>query len=363
MTQNNRANNNKQGRFGNARDGAVTPRERREAKARIANGFGLRMEDVEDAEYALVDALYDDFNRELIFRRVKGGVGGGGSALYFGTVMGGNSTTTRTPTAEFTGSSLIALPAPFYTDTGELAPYTMPSITDWSDYPQVMPGYIAYGSALPVLPDGLCYVRLERPYTLLGKSWDAGYPPNIVNQITAPPKAITARISSGLNKIIVHWDTELARVSSLGLFHLFDITEDRVVALSSVTKDENKTTINLSKTLDATHAYTLTIDARAVFATQVGTPEHRGRANDPQELSAVFELLSASLVICLNRVGAQSFYAGDLVSIQNTGLEITDSKGVTRAIAEILSNATNARSPHTHIISDFGNDGGIGSLP
>lgn len=351
----------KQGKFKSGREGGLYVGQRRSTKIPTSAQLGLRVVDIDTADKALVSVEYDNQNKELVFKRAP--MSGGGSALYFGTVMGGNSTTTRTPTAEFTGTSLIALPSPFFTDDGELAPYSMPSVTDWDDYPEAMPGYTAYGAALPVLPDGLCYVRLERPYTLLGKSWDAGYPPNIVNQITAPPSAITARISSALNKIVVHWDTELARVSSLGLFHLFDITDDRVISLSSVTKDENKTTINLSKSLDVTHAYDLVIDARAVYATQTGTPEHRGRANNPQELSVVFELLSASLVICLNRVGAQSFYAGDLVSLQNTGIEISDAKGVSRSVAEILSNATNARSPHTHIISEFGNDGGIGSLP
>lgn len=354
----------KHGNVKTAREGALQSGKRQGNRVPLNNSsLGIRIEDVDGATKALTNVFYDGQTKELTFERAPVG-SGGGSALYFGTVMGGNSTTTRTPTADFTGTSLLALPAPFYTDEGELAPYALPKVVDWDDYPDVMPGYAAYGGPLPVLPDGLCYVRLERPYNLLGKSWDAGYPPNIVNQITAPPSAITARVSSSPNKIVVHWDTELARAGSLGLFHLFDITDDnKVISLSSVTKDENTTTINLSKSLDVTHAYSIVMDARAVYATQTGTPEHRGRANSPQELSVVFELLSASMVICLNRVGAQSFYAGDLVSIQHTGIEIGDTKGVSRSVAEILSNATNARSPHTHILSEFGNDGGIGALP
>lgn len=361
--------NSPTGRFGNAIDGAPTPRGRRKGRATLAtSSLGLSIEDIDSADKALVDVYYDPSNKELVFSRAPVS-GGGGSAIYFGTVMGGNSTTTRTPTAEFTGTSLIALPAPFFTDAGELAPYSMPAVTDWDDYPEVMPGYTAYGGALPVLPDGLCYVRLERPYALLGSTWEAGYPPNIVNQVTSPPLAITARVSgSTLNKVVVHFDTELARNGSLGLFHLFDITDNRAVPLLSVTRDINRVTLSLTKNLDKTHAYMLSLDARAAYATMTGTPEHRGRANDPQELGVVFEFLSMSLVIALNRVGAQSFYAGDLVIMQNTGIEITDTdpaSGVftTRAVAEVLSNATNARSPHTHIMSEFGNDGGIGAIP
>ena len=167
---------------------------------------------------------------------------------------------------------------------------------------------------------------------------------------------------------MVYFDTELARVSSSGLFHLYDETEGRVVSLSSAVKDVNKVTLNMSRALNKDHAYTLTIDARAVYATQTGTPEHRGRANEAAVMAVTFEFLSFSLVIAINRIGAQSFYAGDLVCMQDTGLEITDSNpasGVftTRRVAEVMSNASNARSPHTHVISEFSNDGGLGALP
>jgi hypothetical protein len=301
-------------------------------------------------------------------------VGGGSSAsspICIGTVMGGNSTSVRIPQAEPVGTSVLALPTPFFDSEGVLAPHALPDVADWANYPEVMEDYTAYGKALPVLPDGLCYIRLERPYSLLGKSWDSAYPPNPGNQTTAPPGLVTARVGqSSRNVVDVYFDTELeGPVGIIGLFHLLDKTSGSNVALQTATlTGSNKVSLAMASALDLTHSYTLSISAKAVRATQVGPPEHSRRYNNAAETSVVFEFMSNSLLIAINRVGSQTFYAGDLVIMQDSGLTITDSNpasgvATTRSVAEVLSNASNARSPHTHVIADFGNDGGMGSLP
>jgi hypothetical protein len=59
------------------------------------------------------------------------------------------------------------------------APQGRPIVNDWRKY-DLLNTY-KLGAKLPRIPDGLCYVRVERPYILGGKSWDA-------NMDTPPPR-------------------------------------------------------------------------------------------------------------------------------------------------------------------------------
>jgi hypothetical protein len=292
------------------------------------------------------------------------GAGGGGAALYYGTIMGGNSTTVRTPQAEPVGTSVMALPTPFFTAEGELAPIVLPTVVNWEDYPDLMEDYLFYGAPLPVLPDGLCYVRLERPYTLLGKSWDINYPPTVEQQNAAPPTPELVRVRpEALTDITVYCDTGLS-TETKSKFTLTDTTDEVEISILTATiEDEHKVVLTVEDDLDMTHVYTLFLEEGAVKADNTGTPEHNGKPNEAIVLPVVFQALSLSLVIAVNRVGMQTMFAGDLVVMQSTGLTLTDEQGVSKEIAEVLSIATSMRTPHTHVISDFGADGGIGGVP
>lgn len=289
--------------------------------------------------------------------------GGGGAALYYGTVMGGNSTTVRTPQAEAVGSSVLALPTPFFTATGALAPVVLPAVDDWADYPDLMADYLFYGAPLPVLPDGLCYVRLERPYTLLGKSWDIGYPPTVEQQNVAPPIATTVRVDpEDLTTLVVYFDTGLL-TETRSKFTLTDTTAEVTVSLLTATiENESTVVLTVEDALDMSHVYTLFLAEGAVKADNNGTPEHNDKPNEATTLTVAFEALSMSLVIAINRVGMQTMFAGDLVVMQSTGVSITDGQGVSKEVAEVLSIATSMRTPHTHVISEFGADGGLGGI-
>ena len=359
----------KGGQYGNARDGAITPRRFLGlglGSNKFTSDLGLHVVvNEEPAELAVTDVAYNRSNREFTITKAPVS-GGGGSALYFGTVMGGNSTTVREPTKNPTGASSIALPVPYFNADGALSPFNMPDVADWADYPDNMEDYAAYGSALPVLPDGLCYVRLERPYTLLGKSWAAGYPIDITLQYTDKPLAVVAAVNgSDLSKVLVYFDTAPATFGGKSYFKVRNIATGALVPVSSASINSNVVTLNLQQELDSASSYSVSVLARAV-RNGAGVSGYAYRYNDSALLDAAFDFLSGSLVICINRVASQTFYAGDLVSLQNTGLTITDSAPagapLTKAVAEILSNATNARSPHTHIVSEFGADGGMGSM-
>jgi hypothetical protein len=128
---------------------------------------------------------------------------GGGSAgkeLIIGAVVGGNASSLLPPgkvigtkgkenysvpssadatepdelgfvDADYPVNRSYAFPLPTLNKNNQLK--VLPRVNRWDRYE--LPSTYKMGDKLPRLPDGLCYVRLVRPYSWNGKRWDANY--------------------------------------------------------------------------------------------------------------------------------------------------------------------------------------------
>lgn len=140
-----------------------------------------------------------DRGRWFVFCPKGDGSGGGGTAMAVGVVLGGNvflktlpedtpelqdpvyRTTYPSPddTVNEYGSLDTDFPSrrPFAYTLPTVGPdgnaLSAPIVNDWRKYD--LPEGFALGDKLPRLPDGLCYVQVERPFTLAGgETWESG---------------------------------------------------------------------------------------------------------------------------------------------------------------------------------------------
>jgi len=297
-----------------------------------------------------------------VYDIIPSGGGGGGVDLLSGVVLGGNSESVRTPTSTLTPTSNVSYPVPLYSSDGSITADSLPIVEDWASYPDVIPGYLDVDDPLPVLPDGLCFVQLERPYSALNKAWDAAYEPNIVLQASSPPTAVKALFKEDTATIKVYFDSSLGKVGT-GLVSIVNTTDNNLLVVTSKSISANVLSIQVKDSLDVTKSYSVTVGNGAVYTPAstvpvfpVGTPILRNASNTPATLGAIPQLLSGSVAVALNRAGTQEYKAGDRVTLANNGLSIPDTEpesgGVTsRQVLEVLSIiSTGPAKTHIYVV-------------
>jgi hypothetical protein len=325
--------------------------------------------------------------------------GGGGAAVAVGVVLGGNAIqkllTATVPAltdpvlratypspdtteneygfldSDFPDRRVYAYSLPETDPAGNKL--SVPIVNDWRKY--LLPKSYTLGTKLPRIPDGLCYVRIERPYTLSdGTSWDAndvGPParPGVGDQ--GPVKAFlsdttaTVWFRHALDEGIpagapsgAEWDIGVALAAAAtptAVSALFDVTS----ASSPVVVDgwtigiggasinpDGSMTLTFYKFKDAfapqvVDAADISSDnvSNLTVAVPAGALEVTLSPVAPAVVGEVVQSKAASLVvrdgvdrdvvaICLNDSGRQGFRAGDLVYVADVPIPMPDRYGM-----------------------------------
>lgn len=281
---------------------------------------------------------------------------GGGTQTIIGVVLGGNSGTVRiTPTSTGSAiaastSSILAYPVPFTNSAGALTPLQVPVPIDWAQY--VLPSTWVTGNALPVLPDGLCYVKLERPYSAYGAAWDAALPPNTSVISVGPPTAAGAYIlGTSTTTIAIYFNRNIQLVDPVTSNpSVQDISTNTTIEVSSTNISNNVLSLNVTA-LDNSHNYRVTIPGGLLQTVETG--DAPPSLNVGIVLPVTFKNAAGAVLVCANRKSYQMFQAGDLVNLALEGATILDSKGVLKQVAEIIGPATNQKQPHYHAYGRF----------
>lgn len=283
--------------------------------------------------------------------------GGGGVTTIIGTVLGGNSSTTRKAPVKAEDkvdpdvTSVLAYPVPYVNSSGTTSPTDVPVPNDWSKY--VLPITWTVGNALPILPDGLCYVKLERPYTAYGASWDAVLPPSIIVATTGAPVPVSAiTLGTALTTITIYMNRNISLVTpstSRPTIVNLSVSTGAEVTPSGITVTANTIVLTVPA-LDIKYDYTISVPAGYVWTVE---PLVNGEPVPPVQnsgfsLPITFKYPGAAVLICANRKGYQLFQAGDLVNLSLEGATIVDSLSAGQIVAEVLSPATNLKQPHIH---------------
>lgn len=302
-----------------------------------------------------------------VYDAVPVGGGGGGVNITIGTVVGGN-TLGVAPSED--AEELVyaeykphAFPTPFTNDDDELQ--LLPAVEDWNAV--ALEDDYVIGDSLPLMPDGLCYVRLERPYSMLGSSWDAnveiafttlGVPETPANPIAARTKI------EDFSTVFVFWDRqgELSPLTSPALYQLTltpnvgYVAEDlEPVTIESITYDAAKSAsqLTLNRALDSVKE---TLSINVAFGAH-WTNDSPPLASNAGSADVIFAGDKFTMVLAVNRVGMQQFIQGDFVFLGDT-VAITDEEGVTKTAVEILSAAGTRMQKHSHNNSLGGPSGG-----
>jgi hypothetical protein len=246
------------------------------------------------------------------------------------------------------------------------AEQSQPIVNDWRRYD--LDKNFKLGGKLPRLPDGLCYVRVERPYTIGSSAWDSNVDraparPTVGDQ--APVKGVI--LGSGNLKVWFKHAAAEGLPENGGSWKLSDAIEDINVPMDLTKVQELNSYFTLSSggaqlTLegDPVGVYKLSFDAEGYLTaeliriTEMGTqPLNAEDAeglgafdlsikagvlasyNGSEELAASVagDVLSSPLqdraviITCLNDSGRQGFYAGDIVLVDKTAIRFPDRYG------------------------------------
>lgn len=359
----------KHGRYGNAVKGAITPGNRQRAQQTVVERFGIRYEDADQADKALVDVQYDSFNRQLVFTRAPVSGGSSSSGLLLGSILGGNVLPVTVNESD-ASKNLYPDQRPFsfsmpltksVTQNGRKADVlmTLPDVDDWLKYD--LPSDFEFGDVLPRLPDGLCYVKLERPSTLGGAAWDAnldfaaelstkGIP--VVNKAYYDPR--------GSKSIIyLRWNVTSPRVETSKVYYAIGssgIETYGTMQITSVSHDYKTmvTTLRVSRDIQDDEVVHV-----AVASNVCRSYDKPPLFNELQEITVAPLSDSGTILVCVNRNGQQTFTAGDLVMLSPVTDIIADEDGVTRVVGDVLGPVgTLLNMPHSHTYVGAGNAGG-----
>jgi hypothetical protein len=311
--------------------------------------------------------------------------GGGGAATFIGQVLGGNVPITATAALDNTKPVLTTPPAYAegafpnpdttpdaygYVDTAYPTrrpfAYTLPTVdalnqrlgaplvNDWRKYD--LPSTYVLGGALPRLPDGLCYVRVERPFTTsTGVAWDANDSGAPLRPATGAQLPVKAHVTGNT---IVAWykytsTTGLPAGATAWIVNASLTTPDLMNGYFTLLRNGNPIVITGGWTLGIGAAtfgsngdLTLTVYKFKALNTPVAivgteTPwdgvtiqiknnlliaDGAFIATSPPDTTlSVSELQDRSVVVvCLNDVSKQGFRAGDLVYVQDTAVTLAD---------------------------------------
>lgn len=295
------------------------------------------------ADYVFDNA--DNPKSVRLYDLVAVGGGGGSSSTLLVTVLGGNPLAPAAIGDPVTGT--VALPVPLTDDNGEPTASVLPTVADWTALE--IPTDYRIGDPIPAMPDGLCLVKLERPYSFGAKSWDAAISPSVEVVTTGPVEFVSASvdIQADAGVVKVYFNRNLSNIVYAGLVLVKDTTNNTTIDVSNVIVSENVASIYLTADIDPSHTYTLTI-SKSKFITPIedGLPQQLS----PLVQSEAIRFLGDAFIVtyAVNRRAYQSFYAGDLVTASDEGTVLVDDNGLSVPVLDIVSNASNVRSPHTH---------------
>jgi hypothetical protein len=286
--------------------------------------------------------------------------GAGGVNIVVGSIVGGNAESIQNgqPVA-VPGQKPHAFPVPLTDADNQLL--LLPTVEDFTALD--LPDDYAFGDELPLLPDGLSYVRLERPYNALGAAWDANLALGLASDNTpnSAPTVVGARtVKSNLARVNLMWsrEGELPQTASIADYSLALTPKDGFVLedLAAITivslgqdKDLRASTLTLSRPI-VPEQETLTVTA-------VGGAWLSADAPPLPSLSGEADVVpngdKFTLVLAVNRVGRQYFVQGDMVLLGNT-VTVTDDQDVSRTCLEIIGPVGNAVAFHDHLNSGGG---------
>lgn len=384
MTSSDNQNKMKRGRYGNGRDGAVTPGARVKARKPAKGGDNdlslINTESPEPATVAVTDLTYDHARRELTV--VKSPVLSGGGAVVLGTVLGGNAPPLNYDANADRDNTDVRLDEQGYPLVGTVYPDSrplsipvptiyngrlreLPRVKDWARY-ILNPKTYTMGSILPRCPDGLCYVRLERPFALGGSSWASSYDEYVFTESTQEVPQLTAARTArkDFKTLYVYFDKDCILRTTRPLYKiiatpLVGSVRRPSIAVSAVTvidSDRQALKITLSRALDPLlETVAITIPASTVL-----TVTRPPKANIATTLTVEFSADAYSVIMAVNRNASQGFAFTDLVQLSSTPLKITDetAAAVTVDCYEITTPAGPNVPPHSHQTSGGGPRGG-----
>lgn len=328
-----------------------------------------------------------DRGRWFVFCPKGSGDGGGGAAIAVGFVLGGNVQLNSLPPADD-----IELKDPVYrhtfpspddteneygfldTDYPARRPFAFtlpeldltgaalerPIVNDWRKYD--LPSGYSLGDALPRLPDGLCYVRVERPFSLKGgETWEAGDTGPPPRPSVGAQEYVKAVLDNTSINIWMRYPVDEGRPvgappgATWRLMSPAPSTPDEVRTLLPITSDGNPVPIGTwvlgagGVSLDpdgflevrlykfkegsaptpasageiaSLSTFTITPASGIVVSTYQDTPV------ESASLAVVTGDIREGVVVALNDVSRQGFRAGDLVLLIDSPIDYEDRYGM-----------------------------------
>jgi hypothetical protein len=348
-----KASQSKNGRHGNARDGALTPQQTIPAKMPEAAkaSLGIVVNDIDGtANSALTNVSMSNdiitFDRQPV-------IGGGGSKMLLGTVLGGNSPDTSLVLGTLTRNGVTALPVPLYTgDLVQLVPTV--EVDDWSKYD--VPETYKAGDPLPLLPRGLCYIQLERLSNFGQSSWASAYH-TLITPVDEGPVILAAAEVDAKSKAVITliFNRDISSFNSVPrAISVFDKTSNYYPPVSwvSIGGDNSVSVFLKDDTVDLDHEYQISFGA-GIFEAYGQRPHATNPAVD--KFAVTFKGAKYAVCIGINRMALQTYFAGDLVLMEDTGFAIGDkaTPSTIKSVVDIVSNATSVRAPHSHAFARF----------
>ncbi len=293
-----------------------------------------------------------------------------GSSIIVGKIVGGSANVLTTTTSEETetnvypGSKPQAFPASLFNEDAELV--TIPSIENWDN--AELPSEYATGDPLPdglADSNGICYVKLERPFSYQGKSWAA----NILSgfeytgEDDGKPHFTRAISNETFTSVLVYFDVDISPIDDLGNYSFsFSVTRNGQAYseifsenVSIDTDQPNAFNITLSEALNPeTDVATISFDGVTVLTSTEGPI-----LNDSVSSTITFFGEKNTIIYAANFISVQSFVEGDLVLIDTSRTyviadEQEGSDQVTKTVPAIIGPVNTARI-HDH--SSFARDG------
>lgn len=372
----------KHGKYKTGREGQrhVGPRHKSRVPGSSADlGIIIREEDA-TADAALTDVRFDRQTGDFTFTRAPI-AGGGSSSFALASIVGGNvPPNAYDPAADplndddtldeqgYVYDTAYPVSRPLCMSTPLLAEdrvRTLPRVKKWSKFG--LPTTYTFGDPLPRMPDGICYLRLERPYTITyngsTSSWDAYLNGGVITSpVGNAPVVVDARSDKDDRKLVrIYFDRPVnLRSTADRSAYTFVSSAANAQPMSAASlhysEDLQAVEVTLNREIDPlVESITVTVRERTVLSTT--QPPY---ANVTTSLPVVIVADYYTLVVGLNRNSTQGYNHGDLVVISTTPLLLQDeSEAAVRVpVFDILHAAGPSVPLHSHAVPAGGAYGG-----
>lgn len=264
----------------------------------------------------------------------------------------------------------------------------LPIVNDWRKYD--LPAGYSIGDVLPRLPDGLCYVRVERPFVLSGgETWEAGNLGPPPRPSVGPQIYVKAVLEDVTVKIWLRYAVDggspagappgttwelvsPAPATPADVRALFTVTSEGssvaigtyVLGAGAVSLDSNGfLTVTLYKFKDGFASIPVTTGELSGITTLtiavvagVVVSTYQGQPVPAASLAVVTGDIREGVVVALNDVSRQGFRAGDLVHLIDVAIQYEDRYGLvspdgnqTRRVYRILSGSSGVKRNITSV--------------